>query len=79
MADAVDTFASPRLLKRHQRYARFARMRHSKQDLEWMQVQATRLGTSVAAIFALLSLHSREEIFHAASVGALSSVVDEGH
>jgi hypothetical protein len=79
MADALDSFASPRLNKRHQRYARFARARHSKQQLSWLQEQATRLGTSPAAIFALLDTHSRNEIFHAVSLVALGLVVDEGH
>jgi len=47
MAD-LDSKASPRLYKHHQRFARYARVRHSKQLYEFLTVQAARLSTTQA-------------------------------
>ena len=68
MADAVDTHASPRLFKRHQRYANFSRLNHSKQELEWLSVQATRLSTTPAAVFAALDSMTADQIEAALSL-----------
>jgi hypothetical protein len=62
MADATDTRASPRSRKHHQRYAKFARLNHSKQLLEWLTVQAARQSTTAAAIFAGLDSYTAEQI-----------------
>ena len=70
MAD-VDTAASPRLFKRHQRYANFSRLNHSKQELAFLSQQATRLGTTEAIIFSKLDAFTADQIRAAASLGAL--------
>ena len=71
MADAVDTFASPRLYKRHQRYANFSRLQHSKQELQFLATEATRLGTTSATIFSLLDEFTADQIRAATSLGQL--------
>jgi hypothetical protein len=43
LAGVIDTTASPRLYRRHQRYARIARMRYSRQAREFIVDNATRL------------------------------------
>jgi hypothetical protein len=79
MAD-LDTNASPLSHSKHQRYRRLARVRHSKQFEEFLTVQATRLSTTTAAIFALLDSYTADMIAAAASVGALPAVNSEhGH
>lgn len=70
MAD-IDTLASPRSHKRHQRYANFSRLNHSKQELSFLTQQATRLGTTPANIFHLLDSFTAGQIKGAASLGAL--------
>jgi hypothetical protein len=70
MAD-FDSLASPRLHKRHQRYANFTRLNHSKQELSFLSLQATRLGTTSAAIFGLLDSYTAEQIAAATSLGQL--------
>jgi hypothetical protein len=71
MADAVDTHASPRLFKRHQRYANFSRLNHSKQELSFLATEATRLGTTSANIFHLLDSYTADQIRAASSLGQL--------
>ena len=71
MADAVDTNASPRLFKRHQRYANFSRLNHSKQELSFLATEATRLGTTSANIFHLLDSYTADQIRAASSLGQL--------
>ena len=44
--DSVVATASSRLYRRHQRYARSLRLNHSKQELQWLSVQATRMSTT---------------------------------
>ena len=70
MAD-TDTFASPQSHMKHQRNRRLARVRHSRQFEEFLTVQATRLSTTTAAIFALLNSNTADQIKAAASTGAL--------
>jgi len=70
MAD-IDTRASPRSHKQHQRYANFSRLNHSKQTLNFLTVQANRLGTSPANIFHLLDSFTADQIKAAATLGAL--------
>ena len=67
MADAIDTLASPRSRKRHQRYAQFSRLNHSKQELSFLQTEATRLGTTVAAIFGALDSYTADQVRGAAA------------
>ena len=71
MADAVDTHASPRLFKRHQRYANFSRLNHSKQELSFLATEATRLSTTSANIFHLLDSYTADQIRAASSLGQL--------
>lgn len=61
MADK-DTLASPRSYKKHQRYANFSRLNHSKQELQFLTVEATRLGTTAALIFAALDSHTADQV-----------------
>lgn len=70
MADS-DTHASPRLYKRHQRYANFNRLNHSKQELEFFAVQAARLSLSEAQIFSALDSFTADQIRAAADAAAL--------
>ena len=67
----IDTYAPPRLRKRHQRYAQFSRLNHSKQELSFLQVEATRLGTTVAAIFGALDSYTADQVYLAASKSAI--------
>jgi hypothetical protein len=60
--DSVVAAASSRLYKRHQRYARQDRLNHSKQELEWLNVQATRLSTTAAVVFAALDSYTADQI-----------------
>jgi hypothetical protein len=69
--DAVNTHASPREYKRHQRYARYVRLRHGKQEIDFLSTEATRLGTTEAEIFALLDSYTADQIRAASSLGAL--------
>jgi hypothetical protein len=71
MADPFDTHASARLHKRHQRYANFSRLNHSKQELEFLSVEALRLGTTTANIFHLLDSYTAGQIRGAANLAAL--------
>ncbi len=70
MADQ-DTHASPQDHSKHQRYRRLARVRHSHQFEEFLVVQAARLGTSPAAIFAFLNTNTADQITAAATKAAL--------
>ena len=67
MADAINTLASPLSRKRHQRYAQFSRLNHSKQELSFLQTEATRLSTTVAAIFGALDSYTADQVRAAAS------------
>ena len=67
MADAIDIQVSPRLFKRHQRYAQFSRLNHSKQELSFLKTEATRLSTTVAKIFSALDSHTADQVRAAAS------------
>ena len=71
MADAIDIQVSPRLFKRHQRYAQFSRLNHSKQELSFLQTQATRLSLTVAQVFSALDSYTADQIVAAASKTAL--------
>jgi 1,6-anhydro-N-acetylmuramate kinase len=62
MPDATVTLASPRSHKHHQRYAQFSRLNHSKQLLEWLDVQAARQTMTAAQIFAALDSYTAEQI-----------------
>ena len=66
--DSPVAAASSRLYKRHQRYARDNRLNHSKQELEWLNVQATRLSTTPAAVFAALDSMTADQIKAALSL-----------
>ncbi len=66
--DSPVAAASSRLYKRHQRYARDNRLNHSKQELEWLNVQATRLSTTAAAVFAALDTMTADQIEAAGSL-----------
>lgn len=67
MADATDTLASPRLFRRHQRYSNFSRLNHSRHELSFLSTQATRLGTTAAAIFGALDSYTTDQVLAATS------------
>jgi len=71
MADAINTLAAPHLRKRHQRYAQFSRLNHSKQEISFLSTQATRLGTTAAAIFGALDSYTADQVVAAASTSDL--------
>jgi hypothetical protein len=60
--DAADSLASPRLFRRHQRYARYTRLNHSKQEIEFLAVEAARLSTTEALIFGALDSYTADQI-----------------
>ena len=62
LTDAPVAAASVRLHRRHQRYARDNRLNHSKQELEWLTVQAHRLSSTPALVFAALNSYTTEQI-----------------
>ena len=70
MAD-FDTNASPQSHSQHQRYRKSARVRHSKQFEEYLTVQAARLSTTTAIIFAKLDKYTADQIKAAASLASI--------
>lgn len=62
---------SPRLDKRHKRYASDARHGRSQQENEFLRVQAARLSTTTAILFGKLSKYSADQIANAASLSAI--------
>jgi len=70
MAD-LDTFASPQTHSQHQRRRRLGRVRHSRQFEEFLTVQATRLSTTTAVIFAKLDKYTADRIKVAANLAAI--------
>lgn len=69
--DAPVAAASPRLYRRHQRYANDNRLNHSKQELEFLNVQATRLSTTPAKIFAALDVYTADQVVAATNKSQL--------
>lgn len=71
MAD-LDTYGNSAVEhSKHQRYRRAARVRHSKQFENFLIVEAARLSTTTAAIFALLDTNTAAMIRAATSTGQL--------
>jgi len=71
MAD-LDTYSSPKLEhSKHQRYRRAARVRHSKNFENFLIVEAARLSTTPATIFALLDSNTAAMIRAATSTAQL--------
>lgn len=62
---------SPRLFKRHQRYANFSRLNYSKQQIEFIDTQAVRLGSSDSVIFAKLNTYTADQIAAAVNLAAI--------
>lgn len=65
------TRPSPRLYKRHQRHDTASRESHSQQEQEFLRVQAARLSTTAAIVFAKLTSYSAEQIAGAANLAAI--------
>lgn len=63
--------AAPRLYGRHVRHRAFARIRHHDQELAWLAVQANRLSTTTAIVYAKLSKYTTEKIMSAANLAAI--------
>lgn len=63
--------ASPRLFRRHQRYARRARLVYSQQELAFLETQANRLSSTVAIVFAKLNKYTADQVHGAASLAAI--------
>jgi hypothetical protein len=70
MAD-TDSFASPQSHSQHQRNRRFARVRHAKQFEAFLTVQAARLTSTTAVIFAKLDHYTADQIKAAANLAAI--------
>lgn len=64
--------SEPRAYRRHQRYAKFTQFRNSHQENEFLRVQAARLSTTKAVLFAKLNKYTAERIQAAATLGALA-------
>lgn len=71
MVTTLNTRPSPRLDKRHQRYSRTERHARSQQQNEFLRVQAARLSTTTAVVFAKLNKYTAERITKAANLAAL--------
>ena len=71
MADAIDTQTSPLSRKRHQRYANFSRLNHSRQELSFLSTEATRLSTTPALIFHSLDSYTADQVHRAATKSAI--------
>jgi len=67
----TDAPASPRLFRRHQRYARFNRLNHSKQEIEFLAVEAARLSRTEAQIFGALDSYTADQIRAASTASQL--------
>jgi hypothetical protein len=63
--------ATPRCHKRHQRYEVFSHMRHSQQELAFLLLHASRLGTTVNVLFYKLTKYTADEIAAAPNLAAL--------
>jgi hypothetical protein len=70
MADH-DANATPLTHSKHQFYRRFARVRHGKQFENFLSVQAARLSTTEATIFAKLAKYSGDQIIAATNLSQL--------
>lgn len=70
---AVESTASPRLYRRHQRHAVFGRLRYSSQAREFLAVQSARLASHgyEATLFGKLLTNTAPQISVAANIGAL--------
>jgi hypothetical protein len=71
MAFDLDSHASPRLYKRHQRHSQDGRLRHSKQFGEFLEVEATRLSTTTDVLYAKLDTYTADQIRAASSLSDL--------
>ena len=71
MADAINTQTSPLSRKRHQRYAQFSRLNHSRQELSFLSTEAARLSTTPALIFHALDSYTADQVRAAASTSDL--------
>jgi hypothetical protein len=69
-----DTKASPRLYRRHQRYANYSRLRYGAQERAWLTQQAERLESAGAdqTIFDYLYTNTAGEIKLATNVSHLN-------
>lgn len=71
------TTTAPRCHSHHQRHRRFARVRilpsvHSDQFEQFLTVQATRLSSTTALIFAKLTKNTADRIAAASTFGSLA-------
>lgn len=60
------TGPSPRCHKNHERHDRFARVRHSQQEIAFLAAQATRLSSTSAVIFAKVVKYGADRVKAAA-------------
>lgn len=65
---AVD---SPRLLRRHQRHGKFARLRYGRQEKSFLAGQATRLSSTSAVVFGKLTKYTAGRVKAAANLAAI--------
>lgn len=59
---APETHATRRLYTRHARYSRFDRLNYSKQEMEFLDAQASRLSRSDSQLFTALKTYTAEQI-----------------
>jgi hypothetical protein len=62
---------APRLEKRHARYSSTARHSRSKQENEFLRVQAARLSSTSAILFGKLRKYTADQIMAASSMSNL--------
>lgn len=65
------TGPSPRCYQNHSRHDQYARVRHSKQELAYLQAEATRLSSTPAVIFAKLQKYGATRVSAAPNLAAL--------
>lgn len=66
--------ASPREYNKHQRYARFARVRHSQQELAFLAEIAAKLGggaVTTAVVFAKIAKYGADQVKAATNISQL--------
>lgn len=65
------TGPSPRCHQNHDRHDHIARKRHSRQELAFLDAQATRLSSTRAVVFTKLQKYGADRVKAAANLAAL--------
>lgn len=69
----TDRQAAPRSYRRHQRHARFDRLRHGQQEIGFINTQANRLGTTFLTMWDYLFSNGASQIVAASNKSSLTT------